>query len=104
MAPYTPLDADAILRDGLAGIADLRRLLESANMDERKLVMQAFIAGVTVRPDEARLDLLVRPLPVIGTADSAVRLVAGARYVPLQVELYPEKRYVVASGAQRLAA
>jgi len=80
-APYSPLDADVILRDGLAGIADLPRLLASGNMDERKLVMQAFIAGATVRPDEARLDLLVRPLPVIGTADSTVRPVARAPYL-----------------------
>ena len=63
-------------------LSDLPRLLESANMEERKLVMQAFIAGITVQPEEACLDLLVRPLPVIATADSTVRLVAGAGFEP----------------------
>jgi hypothetical protein len=80
--PYAPLDADAILRDGLAGIAGLPRLMKSASIEERKLVMNAFIAGITVRPDEARLDLLVRPLPMIGATDSTVRLVAGAGFEP----------------------
>ncbi len=96
-----PVDAHAILRDGLAGIADLPRLMESANIEERKLVMQAFIAGITVRPDEARLDLLVRPLPLTGTASSTARLVAGARFVPVQVKLQPEQRYVVVPGPPR---
>jgi hypothetical protein len=71
--------------------------MESANINERKLVMQAFIAGITVRPDAARLDLLVKPLPVIGAADSTVRLVAGARFVPAQVEL-PDGSRIVARG------
>ena len=38
------------------------------------------------------------------SSKGACRMVAGARYTPLQVELRPEKRYVVAPGAGRLAA
>jgi hypothetical protein len=41
--------------EGRAGFdSDLLRLMESANLEERKLVMQAFIARITVQPDEAR--------------------------------------------------
>jgi hypothetical protein len=63
--------------------------------------MNAFIAGITVRPDEARLDLLVRPIPMIGATDSTVRLVAGARYTPLQIKMKPVERFV--AGLQRVA-
>jgi hypothetical protein len=85
---------DAILCDGLAGIADPPRLMQSANVEERKLAVNAFIAGITVRPDEARLDLPVRPLRVIGATDSTVRLVAGARYERVQIVLRPMERFV----------
>jgi hypothetical protein len=67
--------------------------MESANIEERKLVMNAFIASITVRPDEARLDVLARQLPAIGATDSTVRLVAGTRYGPLQIELMPLGRF-----------
>ncbi len=50
--------------------------------------MHAFIAGVTVDPDELRLDLKVRPLPFLD-ANSSVGVVAGARYEPLQMKLEP---------------
>jgi hypothetical protein len=36
-APYEPIDADAILRDGLASMRDLPRLLESGNLEERRV-------------------------------------------------------------------
>jgi hypothetical protein len=75
--------------------------MESANIEERKLMMQAFIAGITVRPDEARLDLLVRPLPLTGATDSTVRLVAGARYTPVQIEMRPLERFL--AGLRRVA-
>jgi hypothetical protein len=92
-APYVPIDADAILRDGLASLRDLPRLLESGNLEERKEFVRAFITGVTVRPDEARLDLVVNQLPSLN-ANSSVGLVAGARYVPVQMKLQPLNRYL----------
>ena len=83
VAPYAAIDAEAVLRDGLAALADMPRLLESASIEERKEFVQAFIAGVTVRPDEARLDIQVRPIPVLGTANSSLGVVAGARFEPV---------------------
>ncbi len=76
---------------------DLARLLESARLEERKQFVHAFIAGVTVQPDEARLDLQVRPLPILN-GDSSVRMVAGARYEPLQMNL--KRRFL--AGGERL--
>jgi hypothetical protein len=92
-APYVAIDADAILRDGLASLRDLPRLLESGNLEERKEFVRAFISSVTVRPDEARLDLMVSQLPVLN-ANSSVGLVAGARYEPLQIEMRPMERFL----------
>ena len=68
-------------RDGLAALGDLPRLLESTQIEERKQLVNAFIAGVTVQPEEARLDLRVRALPVLN-ADSSVGMVAGAGFEP----------------------
>ncbi len=99
-APYEPIDADAVLREGLASLRDLPRLMESAHLEERKQFVHAFIAGVTVRPDEARLDLQVRALPVLN-GDSSVRMVAGARYEPLQMNLEPAELFVVGGVARR---
>ena len=99
-APYEPIDADAILRDGLASLRDLPRLLESGNLEERKEFVRAFISGVTVRPDEARLDLVVSQLPSLN-ANSSLGLVAGARYVPLQIEMRPLETYL--AGLRRAA-
>ncbi len=59
--------------------------------------MQAFIAGVTVQPDDNRLDLRVRTLPALG--DSSVSMVAGARYEPLQMIMEPPERFVVGIAA-----
>jgi len=95
-----PIDVDAILRDGLASMRDLPRLLESGNLEERKEFVRAFITGITVRPDEARLDLVVNQLPSLN-ANSSVGLVAGARYVPLQIEMRPMERFL--AGPRRAA-
>ena len=103
-APYDAIDADAVLRDGLASLANLPRLMDSASIEERKEFVHAFIGGVTVLPDEARLDIQVRQIPLLSNGNSPLDVVAGARYEPVQVKLHPEKRYVVAPGARRLAA
>ena len=91
-APYEPIDADAVLRSGMAALGDLPRLLESAHLEERKQLVQAFIAGVTVQPDDNRLDLRVRTLPDLGNL--SVSMVAGARYEPLQMNLEPPERFL----------
>jgi hypothetical protein len=91
--PYKPIDADAVLREGLASLRDLPRLLESASLEERKQFFNAFISRVTVQPDERRLDLEVRTLPVLDPY-SSVGVVAGARYEPVQMILEPAERFV----------
>ena len=75
-ASYEPLDADAVLRAGMASLQDLPRLMESASLEERKQFVHAFIAGVTVQLDKCRLDLQVRPLPNVDS-NSSVGVVAG---------------------------
>lgn len=69
---YEPIDAEAVLRDGLASLANLPRLMESASIEERKEFVHAFVAGITVQPEDARPDVLVRPLPLLGAANSSV--------------------------------
>jgi hypothetical protein len=106
-APYEPIDADAVLRDGMASLRDLPRLLESGSLEERKSFVRAFVGGVNVVPADARLELLMHKIPSVTQllpGNSTCGMVAGARYVPLQVKLHPAKRYVVATGARRLAA
>ncbi len=102
-APYEPIDAAAVLRDGMAALRDLPGLLESAHLEERKQLVNAFIAGVTVQPDERRLDLQVRALPVLDH-NSSVGVVAGARYEPLQMNLKPPTRFIAVGRGLRLVA
>jgi hypothetical protein len=60
---------------------------------ERKQLVHAFIAGITVEPDECGLDLQVRPLPMLDS-DSSVGMVAGARYEPVQKILELAEQFV----------
>ncbi len=80
------------------------RVCWTGSLEDRKEFVRAFVGGVSVVPGDARLDVQMGTLPAWRDANSTCGLVAGARYVPLQVKLQPEKRYVVASGARRLAA
>ena len=103
-SPYDPINAEAVLRDGLASLRDLPRLMESASMEDRKEFVRAFVAGVSVVPGDARLDVQMRTLPAVGalgSANSTCGLVAGARYVPVQMKLQPLNRYL--AGLQRAA-
>jgi hypothetical protein len=84
----------------MASLRELPRLLESGSLEERKEFVRAFISGITVRPDEARLDLVVSQLPSLN-ANSSVGLVAGARYEPVQIEMRPMERFL---GGLRRAA
>ena len=101
-APYEPIDVDAVLRSGLAALQDLPRLLESAHLEERKQFVQAFIEGITVQPDNNRLDLRIRTLPALG--NSPVSMVAGARYEPLQMNLEPPERFIAGRQGLRFVA
>jgi hypothetical protein len=95
--PYDPIDAEAVLRAGLASLRGLARLLESASLEDRKEFMRAFVGSVSVVPGEARLDVQMRTLPAVGVlqpANSTCGLVAGARYVPVQMKLQPLNRYL----------
>jgi hypothetical protein len=80
--PYDPIDADAVLRGGLASLHDLPRLLESGSIEDRKEFARAFVGGVSVVPGEARLDIQMRTLPALSDANSTCGLVAGAGFEP----------------------
>ena len=82
------------MKTGLAALNDLPRLLESASIEGRKEFVRAFIGGITVRPDTGVLDLQMRQLPVLGAANSACDVVAGARYEPVQMEMTPLVRFL----------
>ena len=84
-APYDLIDAEAVLRGGLAALHNLPRLLESGSLEERKEFVRAFVAGVAVVPNEARLELLMHRLPATGLprpGNSTCGMVAGAGFEP----------------------
>jgi DNA invertase Pin-like site-specific DNA recombinase len=95
------INADAVVRGGLAALQDLPRMLENANIEARKEFVRAFIGGITIRPESGVLDLQMKTLPSLGDARSTCQRVAGARYVPLQIEMRPLNFYV---AGQRRAA
>ena len=80
-APSEPDDAPAVLSQGLAALRDLPRLLAAGSYEERKELVRAFVAGVTVLPDEARLDLQIRRIPNLVPELTCV-VVAGAGFEP----------------------
>jgi site-specific DNA recombinase len=91
---HPAIDADAVVRNGLAALNDLPRLLQTTNIEGRKEFVRAFVGGITVRPDTSVLDLQMKTLPALGTANSTCERVAGARYEPLQMKLQPLSRYL----------
>ncbi len=101
-APHEPIDPDAVLREGLASLRDLPRLLESGNIEERKEFIRAFVAGIKIVPEKLRLDLQIRKIPATlpQPGNSTCLMVAGARYEPVQKNLEPAERFV--AGAQGL--
>ncbi len=88
------INADAVVRDGLAALHDLPKMLATANIEGRKEFVRAFIGGITVRPDTAVLDVQMRQLPALGDANSTCQRVAGARYEQVQMNLQPLNRYL----------
>ena len=102
-APYEPIDVE-LVREGLASLRDLPRLLDSGSLEERKEFVRAFVDGVKVMPEVARLELEMRKFPAVGLprpANSTCELVAGARFVPLQIEMKPVGRFL--AGLERAA-
>ena len=84
-APYDPIDAEGVLRGGMASLHDLPRLMESGSLEDRKEFVRAFVAGVSVVPGDARLDIQMRTLPALETlrpGNSTCRMVAGAGFEP----------------------
>ncbi len=80
--PYEPIDAEAVLRHGMAALSNLPRLMESGSQEQRKEFVRTFIAGVTVYPDEERLEVQIRKIPATALpqpGNSSAGLVAGAR-------------------------
>lgn len=78
--------------------------MESASLEDRKEFVREFVGGVSVVPGDARLDVRMRALPAAGALrpdDSTCGLVAGARFVPLQIEMRPLERFL--AGLQRAA-
>ena len=78
-----PIDADAVLEQGLEKIQDLPRRMQSSKLEERKAFVHDFIDRITIFPDEKRLEVRIRRIPtsvVPRPGSLSVRLVAGARY------------------------
>ncbi|MBZ5640998.1 MAG: hypothetical protein LAO51_19845, partial [Acidobacteriia bacterium] len=106
-APYEPIDVELVLREGLASLRNLPRLLESGSLEERKEFVRAFVGGVKVIPEEARLELEMRKFPAVALprpGNSTCELVAGARYERVQIEMKPGGRFVAKRGTSRLVA
>jgi hypothetical protein len=90
--------------DAINQFHSTQRLVAEVSLEIRKEFVRAFVGGVSVVPDEARLELRMRTLPTVGArqpANSTCGLVAGARFVPLQIEMKPLNRYL--AGLQRAA-
>ena len=83
--PYEPIDGEAILRFGMGALANLPRLMENGSLEERKGFIRAFVAGITVRPQEGRLDVQMQKLPAGCLPQPgvvSVGVVAGAGFEP----------------------
>ena len=54
--------------------------MEFGSLEERKEFIRAFVAGVTVHPEERRLEVRIRKIPaaMLPQPGSSVGLVAGA--------------------------
>ena len=85
-------------------MSDLPRLLKVAEREERKEFVRSFVEGITIHPDEPRIEARVRRLPTFGKKDSTCELVAGVRYEPLQMILEPPDQFIVGRGDARAVA
>ena len=95
------IDANAVVRDGMAALHDLPKMLETANIEGRKEFVRAFIGGITVHPDTGVLDVRIKKFPELVAGNFTCDVVAGARYEPVQIELRPLERFL--AGLRRAA-
>jgi hypothetical protein len=89
LASPDPIDADAVLVQGLKKVQDLPRRMKSSRLEKKKAFVHDFIDGITVFPDERRLEVRIRKIPaslVPRPGYSSVRLVAGAGLESGQME------------------
>jgi site-specific DNA recombinase len=81
---YEPVDVEAVLRQGMASLRDLPRVMEFGSLEERKEFIRAFVTGITVHPEQRRLEVRIRKIPaaLLPQPGSSVGLVAGAGFEP----------------------
>jgi DNA invertase Pin-like site-specific DNA recombinase len=79
---YTPINPDAVLKTGLAELKNLPRLLEVGKREERKEFVRAFVEGITIHPDQPKIEATIRRIPTLGKKDPTCELVAGAGFEP----------------------
>ena len=80
-----PIDANAALKGGVEKIRDLPRQMHSRKLAERKELVHDLIDGITVFPDERRLEVRTKRIPTSVMPRPgflSVRLVAGAGFEP----------------------
>ena len=73
----------------------VRRAHIRASLENRSEFVSAFVGSISVVPGDPRLDVQLRTLPAVGSlmpANSTCQMVAGARYVPVPIEMKPLTR------------
>ena len=75
-------------------IAACAQLDVVALIERRRQFVRAFIGGSTVRPETGVLDLQMKKLPALLPWNFTCEMIAGARYVPVQMKLQPLSRYL----------
>jgi hypothetical protein len=63
LASPDPIDADAVLVQGLKKVQDLPRRMKSSRLEDKKAFVHDFIDGITVLPEERRLEVRTRRIP-----------------------------------------
>ena len=106
LATYPFIPCRSSSRRSQAGSIGTSRLRSSSSgsLEDRKEFVRAFVAGVRVVSGDARLNVQMRSLPALASlrpGNSACRMVAGARYEPVQIEMRPMPRFL--AGLQRVA-
>jgi hypothetical protein len=89
-APRPRIDVEAVVDAGIARLHDLRGLLDHGTIEEQKSVVQSFVQRIELSAKNNSLAAYFYALPT----NCSFELVAGARYVPLQIEMRPLNRYL----------
>ena len=88
------MDVRAIVGAGIALLGRLGELLEHGSPEERKMLVQAFLARMEISPREGKGAAFFAALPV-GVGTLSFGMVGGARHEPVQMKLVPPERFVV---------